>query len=187
MLGHSFDYEILLARCCLSRQITHALPDLEKEETNLNCNDYDELIQLGSNYDFRFLEIKEITRINLKTSRYAWDYFKEAPTKLRAWEVEGYDIVGLLDADMCVIRNMDELLELDLDDNKIAACLIYPESTSMAPITNSESDFNAGLIILQDIEKMRAMNLDERGDFWILYNWWWRVYRDECWEEDDFK
>ncbi|CAG8804241.1 30529_t:CDS:1, partial [Racocetra persica] len=98
------------------------VPDLEKEETNLNRNDYDELIQLGSNYDFRFIEIKEITRINLKTSRYMWDYFKEAPTKIRAWEVEGYDIVGLLDADMCVIRNMDELLELDLDDNKIAAC-----------------------------------------------------------------
>ncbi|CAG8851805.1 4917_t:CDS:1, partial [Racocetra persica] len=128
---------------------------------------------------------------------------------------------------------------------------IYPESTSMAPITNSESDFNGGLIILrpsklkfneiynyienhedpdkflfaeqyilneifrgnwiglpyiynalktlrkvhplmwsdkdvknvhyvvdkpwkEDIVKMRAMNLDERGDFWILYNWWWR-------------
>ncbi|CAG8564839.1 5063_t:CDS:2, partial [Dentiscutata heterogama] len=268
------------------------VPNSENEGTDLSRKDYDELIRLGSYYYFRFIDIKEINRVHWKSNQYIWDRFKEVSTKIRVWEIEDYELVGFLDADMCVIRNMDELLELDLDENTIAACHactcnplknpsypkswtpescaytkgpIYPGSTNMAPITNSESYFNSGMMILrpsktkfneifnhiknhenpekitfidqdllnevfkgkwvglpyiynalktlrkyhssiwsdkcvknvhyiisdkpwkEDIVKMRAMNVDERGYAWILNNWWWKVYNDEGWEDDDFK
>ncbi|CAG8720001.1 4498_t:CDS:2, partial [Racocetra fulgida] len=227
------------------------------EETDLKNEDYDKLIQFGSNYDFRLIEIKEINRIYLNAKQYIFDYFKEVSTKICVWDIEGYDLVGLLDADMCIIRNMDELLELDLRP-------IYPESTNIPPITNSESYFNSGLIILRpskskfneiynrlithenpdqllfpeqdllneiykgnwvglpyiynalktlrdchslmwsdkDVKnvhyitkykpwkediKMRAQKLDRRESISILNNWWWKVYRDEEWDDEDFE
>ncbi|CAG8566262.1 6919_t:CDS:2 [Paraglomus occultum] len=266
--------------------------NLEGGETDITREDYDELIKLGSSYHFQFIYIKEINRVRSNATRYIWERFRNVSTKLRVWEVEGYDLVGLLDADMCIMHNMDELLELDLDDNTIAACHacvcnplkinmypanwipencaytngpIHPASASQAPITNSESYFNSGLIILrpskskfneihdhllnhenpdsllfedqdllnevykgnwiglpyvynalktlrkchpliwsdksvknvhyilddkpwkEDIEKMRAMTVDERSDIWILNNWWWKVYKDEEWKDEDFE
>ncbi|KAF0411901.1 glycosyltransferase family 8 protein [Gigaspora margarita] len=152
------------------------VPNLENEETDLSRNDYDELIRLGSYYYFRFIDIKEINRVHWKPNKYICDRFKEVSTKIRVWDIEGYDLVGFLDADMCVIRNMDELLELELDKNTIAACHactcnplkiplypkswtpdscaytkgpIYPESNNVPPITNSESYFNSGIMILR--------------------------------------
>ncbi|CAG8826753.1 495_t:CDS:2, partial [Cetraspora pellucida] len=98
------------------------VPNLNNEETDLNNEDYTKLIKFGLNYDFCFIEIKEINRIYLNVKQYIIDYYKEASTKICAWDIEGYDLVGLLDADMCIIRNMDELLELNLSEDKIAAC-----------------------------------------------------------------
>ncbi|TBU49677.1 nucleotide-diphospho-sugar transferase [Dichomitus squalens] len=47
--------------------------------------------------------------------------FRDTWTKLRAFELVEYDRVVLLDADMIVKRNMDELLEMPLERDWIAA------------------------------------------------------------------
>ncbi len=53
---------------------------------------------------------------------YASAQFGEVWSKLRAWELTGCDRVVFLDADMLVLRNMDELFTLDLGDHALAAC-----------------------------------------------------------------
>ncbi|KAJ3091731.1 hypothetical protein HK102_013621 [Quaeritorhiza haematococci] len=54
---------------------------------------------------------------------YAFERFSEVWTKLRAWELDEYEKVCCLDADMLVLRNMDELF----DDEGI-----LPEGKSLA-------------------------------------------------------
>ena len=53
---------------------------------------------------------------------YASAQFGEVWSKLRAWELTGCERVVFLDADMLVLRNMDELFTLDLGDHALAAC-----------------------------------------------------------------
>jgi alpha-N-acetylglucosamine transferase len=53
---------------------------------------------------------------------YASAQFGEVWSKLRAWELTGCERVVFLDADMLVLRNMDELFTLDLGDYALAAC-----------------------------------------------------------------
>ena len=53
---------------------------------------------------------------------YASAQFGEVWGKLRAWELTGCGRVVFLDADMLVLRNMDELFTLDLGDHPLAAC-----------------------------------------------------------------
>lgn len=53
---------------------------------------------------------------------YASAQFGEVWTKLRAWQLTAYERVVFLDADMLVLRNMDELFTLDLGSNQLAAC-----------------------------------------------------------------
>lgn len=53
---------------------------------------------------------------------YASAQFSEVWSKLRAWELTGCERVVFLDADMLVLRNMDELFTLDLGDHDLAAC-----------------------------------------------------------------
>ncbi|KAK4234486.1 glycosyl transferase [Achaetomium macrosporum] len=57
--------------------------------------------------------------------------FRDAFTKLAAWSLTGYSRVVLLDADMLVLRNMDELMDLPLDEDRrlfaaTHACLCNP-------------------------------------------------------------
>ncbi|KAJ3778005.1 nucleotide-diphospho-sugar transferase [Lentinula raphanica] len=47
--------------------------------------------------------------------------FRDTWTKLRAFGLEGFDRVVLLDADMLIKRNMDDLLEMPLAADEIAA------------------------------------------------------------------
>ena len=53
---------------------------------------------------------------------YANARFAEVWTKLAAWRLTQFDRVVVLDADMLVVRNMDELFSLELADGAIAAC-----------------------------------------------------------------
>ncbi|RUP42787.1 nucleotide-diphospho-sugar transferase [Jimgerdemannia flammicorona] len=53
---------------------------------------------------------------------YMWDYYPDTWTKLRVWELDEYDRVVLLDADMLVKDNMDELMTMTLQEGWIAAC-----------------------------------------------------------------
>ncbi|KAF5390200.1 hypothetical protein D9757_002823 [Collybiopsis confluens] len=47
--------------------------------------------------------------------------FKDTWTKLRAFELKGFERVVLLDADMVIRRNMDDLMEMPLAPDEIAA------------------------------------------------------------------
>lgn len=53
---------------------------------------------------------------------YANARFSEVWTKLAAWKLTEFERVVFLDADMLVTQNMDELFELALADDEIAAC-----------------------------------------------------------------
>lgn len=53
---------------------------------------------------------------------YASAQFGEVWSKLRAWELVDCERVVFLDADMLVLRNMDELFTLDLGKHALAAC-----------------------------------------------------------------
>ncbi|KAL4064940.1 glycosyltransferase family 8 protein [Scleroderma yunnanense] len=63
--------------------------------------------------------------------------FEETWTKLRAFEMTDFDRVVLLDADMIVMRNMDELFDIDLPKDYIAAahvCACNPKKLSHYPL-----------------------------------------------------
>lgn len=53
---------------------------------------------------------------------YASAQFGEVWSKLRAWELTDYERVVFLDADMLVLRNMDELFTVDMGKYALAAC-----------------------------------------------------------------
>lgn len=49
---------------------------------------------------------------------YAFERFTEVWNKLRSWDMTDYDVLCWLDADMLVLRNMDELLD-QLNDGDV--------------------------------------------------------------------
>lgn len=53
---------------------------------------------------------------------YASAQFSEVWTKLRVWQLIEFERLVFLDADMLVLKNMDELFELPLARDNIAAC-----------------------------------------------------------------
>ena len=53
---------------------------------------------------------------------YANARFAEVWTKLGVWRLTEFERLVVLDADMLVVRNMDELFDLPLADGEIAAC-----------------------------------------------------------------
>lgn len=56
-------------------------------------------------------------------TRYVFERFVETWTKLAVWNLEEYERVVLLDADMLPLQNMDELMHIALpDEHHIAAC-----------------------------------------------------------------
>jgi alpha-N-acetylglucosamine transferase len=68
---------------------------------------------------------------------YASVQFGETWTKLRAWQLTEFARIVLLDADMLVLRNMDELFLLDLGPHDLAAshaCRCNPDKISTYPV-----------------------------------------------------
>lgn len=114
---------------------------------------------------------------------YASARFAEVWTKLRAWQQTHYQRLVFLDADMLVLRNMDELFTLDLPANGIAAChacrcnpnqiASYPKSwvpencyyswqdrQQPAP-AHLDAYFNAGFLVLTpDDETFRQLEMN---------------------------
>ena len=56
------------------------------------------------------------------TDHYANARFAEVWTKLGVWRLTEFERLVVLDADMLVVRDMDELFDLPLADDEIAAC-----------------------------------------------------------------
>ena len=48
--------------------------------------------------------------------------FNETWTKVNIYGLEQFDRIVLLDADMIVLKNMDELMEIPIPDDSLAAC-----------------------------------------------------------------
>ena len=97
---------------------------------------------------------------------YAFERFAEAWNKLRCWEIIGYDKLCWLDADMCVLQNMDEIFDaLPADKNFAAshACICNPNKVATYPSwwtpenchytshlkPNSKRYFNAGMLLFR--------------------------------------
>lgn len=51
--------------------------------------------------------------------------FRDCWTKLRVFELVQYERVVLMDADMLVVRNMDEVMEMGLEGRVLGACRMY--------------------------------------------------------------
>ncbi|OZJ05079.1 hypothetical protein BZG36_02087 [Bifiguratus adelaidae] len=105
---------------------------------------------------------------------YIFERFQDNWTSMRAWELVEYDKVAMLDADMLVVKNIDELMDVQVEVGSVAACHActcnpmkipsyppdwVPEScaytgetkeaaTIATPLTKSDY-FNGGLIILR--------------------------------------
>jgi alpha-N-acetylglucosamine transferase len=121
-------------------------------------------------------EIRKVEPIVIPNSSYASARYANVWTKLRVWELEDLKRVVFLDTDMLVLRNMDELFQIELPPGGIAAspaCVCnphhkptYPKSwvpencyytyaqTASARATGfriaTETDyFNAGLLVLE--------------------------------------
>jgi lipopolysaccharide biosynthesis glycosyltransferase len=127
--------------------------------------------------------LQDVERLDPKTdivSLYADPHYSEVWTKLRVWELETLTRAVLLDADMLLLKNMDELFELELPEKGVAACHSckcnfhkkpkFPESwipencfytqyeaamgTADFGLTTPNDHFNAGLIVLQPNKKI---------------------------------
>jgi alpha-N-acetylglucosamine transferase len=114
--------------------------------------------------------------------RYANARFAEVWTKLGVWRMTEFQRLVVLDADMLVTQNMDELFDLALDDDQIAAChacrcnpnriASYPPTWTpagcaytFASRTGPETDvevpdpyFNGGILVLRpDLATFHAL------------------------------
>ncbi|KAF9069156.1 nucleotide-diphospho-sugar transferase [Rhodocollybia butyracea] len=91
--------------------IVMATPTLEQEARDI--------------LDERHIEIYDIQPLMPASERHSVAEhdarFRDTWTKLRAFELKGFERVVLLDADMVVKRHMNELLEMSLADDEIAA------------------------------------------------------------------
>lgn len=66
----------------------------------------------------------------------AFSQFSEVWTKLRAWNIYGYDKLTYLDADMLVIKNMDQIFDYLQPNEEMAAsyaCICNPRKFSHYP------------------------------------------------------
>jgi lipopolysaccharide biosynthesis glycosyltransferase len=107
----------------------------------------------------RVEKIQPKNNIDLK---YALPQFRDVWTKLNIFKLTEYKRVILIDADSLVLRNIDELFEINLDNKKIAACsdcLCNPFKYKTFPEFHSEKYcfynggekfyFNAGLLVVE--------------------------------------
>jgi glycogenin glucosyltransferase len=87
-------------------------------------------------------------------------------TKLTIWSMEAYQRVVYLDADMLVMRSIDELFDVDLGDARFAA----------APDVFPPDRFNAGLLVVEPdisvfqrmIERLPSLKSYDGGDTGFL-------------------
>lgn len=80
----------------------------------------------GVLYEVKPLYPKE----GVKTS-FAFSRFSEVWTKLKAWSVEGFDKLCFLDADMLIVKNMDEIFDQLQENDDFAAaydCMCNPRN-----------------------------------------------------------
>ncbi|KJK43990.1 hypothetical protein UK23_31065 [Lentzea aerocolonigenes] len=123
------------------------------------------------------LEVQPVTPPDDRPTRYAAERFSEAWTKLRVFELTRYDRVAFLDADMLVLRDIDDLITTPLrQGHAIAACAActcnpnqvsgYPASWTPATCAYTRRGrparyFNAGLFVLRP-DLSVALRLRER-------------------------
>lgn len=70
----------------------------------------------------RIVEITPLYPRHDLSQHYASAQFGEVWSKLRVWGLTDYHRIVFLDADMLAVKNMDELFDIPLDKDQIAAC-----------------------------------------------------------------
>ncbi|KAK4694997.1 hypothetical protein P7C70_g8639, partial [Phenoliferia sp. Uapishka_3] len=85
-------------------------------------------------HDIKFLEpLGESQQVDLAEHDHR---FADTWTKLRCFELVQYERVVMLDSDMLVVRNMDELMTMELGEDEIAAahaCACNPRKLAHYP------------------------------------------------------
>ncbi|RHZ74792.1 hypothetical protein Glove_219g83 [Diversispora epigaea] len=261
------------------------------QNTDLTKDDF-ELLNNMNNVNTQEIEIiNPLNHQERQEHKYIWDYYKYLWTKIRVWELIEYEKAIFLDADMLLLKNIDELMNFSLSEGMLAAahaCTCNPrkiptypahwipencaytkgpqapESADMPPKTSPLSYFNSGLLVLipsiktfnkiynhlinhpnkqklhfadqdllnevfennwkplpytynalktlkschalmwQDrsirnihyilndkpwklnIEEERMKPKEKRDEIFLLNNWWWKVFNDEIFTDDDF-
>jgi hypothetical protein len=102
-----------------------------KEKTSLTAEDLETIKNEGC-------ELKPIERIHPtnEPKEYVWDHFQDVWTKLRVWDIEGYDRVVFLDSDMLVMKNIDHLMNMNLPKDflgAVNACTCNPRKIPKYP------------------------------------------------------
>uniref|UniRef100_A0A1D1ZHW0 Hexosyltransferase n=1 Tax=Anthurium amnicola TaxID=1678845 RepID=A0A1D1ZHW0_9ARAE len=141
-----------------------------KEKTSLTAEDLELIKKEGC-------ELKAIERIYPanEPKEYIWNHYKETWTKLKVWDLVEYDRIVFLDADMLIMKNIDQLMDMNLPKNFLGAvnsctcnhrkdqnfpkdwvpsrCAytlgpIKPESEDTPPPIELKGYFNSGLLVL---------------------------------------
>ncbi len=109
------------------------------------------------------------------SAHYAAARFETVWSKLCAWQLDEYERVGFLDSDMLVLARIDELLELPLPDDGLAACHActcnplgvptYPADWTPDRCRYGRTDvagyFNSGLMVFRP-DRGRFADMSER-------------------------
>ncbi len=110
----------------------------------------DQLDRLGCT-----LVVEERIALPAGDARYACEHFADCWIKLRLWSWTQYERIVYLDADMVVLKNIDELLERGGEDLcAVQECFCpVPERRHMCPYsldtTQPRCYFNAGMLVLR--------------------------------------
>tara|TARA_A100001015_G_scaffold288731_1_gene359878 strand:- start:443 stop:1258 length:816 start_codon:yes stop_codon:yes gene_type:complete len=109
------------------------------------------------------INYKLITPLVFESKEYLFERFKHIWTKLRLFEQDNFSRLVYLDADMCLLKNIDELFEINLAQDTIAmapACVCNPEKHFNYPkhwkpencfFNGAKKSFygNAGFLVLE--------------------------------------
>lgn len=107
-----------------------------------------------------YIQIKAVSCFDVSSPAHAQERYKSCSNKIHCWTLVDYEKVCWLDCDIVVTRNIDELFDINIGFNEIAAaqgcrCNIFnnpslPTLPDLCPFLNASCTYiNAGVILLR--------------------------------------